>query len=70
MAAIASGPNLSPLDDVMGNHEEIHAFQAYGEALSIRQSPLDVAFEQEQLNELDTAMEFEPEIQANFCKIH
>ena len=70
MAGIASRPNLNPLDDLIGNHVESYAFQASVEALSTQQSPLDVAFAQEQVDELDTAMEIGPEIEANLCKVH
>jgi len=70
MAAIASGPNLNPLDDLIGNHTESWAPQASLEALSTQQPPLEVAFAQGEVVELDAAMEIEPEIEANLCKIH
>lgn len=70
IAAIASEPNLNPLDDIVGDHVDSDAFQAYVEASSIQQPPLDVVFAQEQVVELDTAMEFEPDSEANLCKVH
>jgi hypothetical protein len=66
MAAIASGPNFNPL----GNPVEFHAPQAYFEASSTQQPPIEVAFTEEPLYGLNAAMEMEPEIDANFCKIH
>jgi hypothetical protein len=69
MASIASGAHVSPLDDLIDNHVEFQAFQAYAEAFPIQQ-PLDVLFAQEQMDEVDTAMDIEPEIEANICKIH
>lgn len=70
MAVIATGPNLNPLDDLIGNHVESCATQAPIEASSTQQSPLEAAFAQEHMVELDAAMEIEPEIETNLCKIH
>jgi hypothetical protein len=69
-ASVAPGPNLNPLDDLIGNHVESCAPQASVEASSPQQSPLEVAFAQEQAVELDAAMEIDPEIEANLCKVH
>jgi hypothetical protein len=69
MAAIASGPDPNPLDDLIDNHVESYAFQAHVEALSTHKSSLNVAFGQEQGCEFDTAMEIQPEIEANLCKV-
>ena len=66
MAAIASGLNLHPLC----NPVEFHAPQAYFEASATQQPPLGMTFAEEPLHELDAAMEVEPEIDTNFCKIH
>jgi hypothetical protein len=70
MAAIASGPNFNPLGNLIGNPVEFHAPQAYFEPSSTQQPPLEVAFAEEPLYGLNAAMEMEPEIDANFCKIH
>lgn len=70
MAAIASGPNPNPLGSIMGSPVELYAPQVYFEASSTQQLPLEVALVEEPLHRLDVAMEIEPEIDANFCKIH
>jgi hypothetical protein len=66
MAAIASG--LSPHPPC--NPVEFQGPQAYFEAPSTQQPPLGMVFAEEPLHELDAAMEVEPEIDTNFCKIH
>lgn len=54
----------------MGNPVEFTEPRANFEGLSTQQASLGVAFAEELLYELDAAMEIEPEIDADFCKIH
>lgn len=70
MAAIASEPNLNSLDNLISNPVEFHAPQAYFKALPTQQPPLDMEFVQEPLYGLNAAMEMEPEIEADLCKIY
>jgi len=65
MTAIAPGVNIHPLC----NPVQIDAPQTHFGASSIQQPPLGMAFAEEPLYEFNDAMEVEPVINTNFCKI-
>jgi len=67
--AIASGLNLNHLDDPTDSHVDVYASQVSLRELSIDQASFEPGVEQERLAGLDAAMEIEPEIEHNFCRM-
>lgn len=70
MVAIASGLDLNTPGNLINNHVELHAPQAYCQESSTQQPPFEVALAEEPLFGFDAAMEMEYEIDADSCKMH
>lgn len=70
MTAIASGLNLNRLNDLIDNHVDSCTPQASAQESSTEEASFEVAFAQGRLVELDAAMEIEPEIENNLCRIY